>query len=290
MIRESILFLFLAVALTCIAGTHTSYATTSLKVAPDSYKARLKSGERQKGFIDVSNPTEETLQVNTAVQAFRQVDDKGSLEFYDDAQVTKGVQLDLTKFELRPHEVLRMYFILDGKKLPSGDVFAAIFFKVSQPSATNSAVQQAVRVGTLFSVVNGTPGPRDAEILHLDVPFFQTGTAVEGSVTVQNTADSDKNTGFYPELATSVWPGKQKRLITSALVFAGRTRTTDFELKNIGLGIHKVTVSYKGSSKTAWSINVDPFTLIIVGAIIGTVGLETALWLRRRSRLKQTRQ
>ena len=279
--RRSVFIIGFAVAISLIGMAKNTYAA-SLKVAPDSYKTTLKSGERQKGFIDISNPTEEKVVVATSVQAFRQVDDQGNVEFYDNDQVSKGIQLDLKKFELRPHDVIRMYFILDGKKLPSGDVFGAVFFTTSS-GALKTGVNQAVRVGTLFSIVNGTPGPRKATITGLKVPFFQAGTSINGSVSVMNTANEKHDTGFYPDITMKVWPGNSTRVITSSLVFAGRTRSTDFALKDIGIGLHKITVSYKGSTKTAWVLTAEPFTLIVIGVILGTVLLETIFWLRRKT-------
>jgi len=289
MIFRSVVVLIIAVSVALITNVETTYAS-SLKVAPDSFTAKLKSGEKQKGFIDISNPTEDTVVVKTNVEAFRQIDNKGSLEFYDDDQLEKGVQLDLKQFKLGPHDMIRMYFLLDGKKLPSGDVFGAVFFTASQSDKIASGVNQAVRVGTLLSIVNGTPGPREAKITALQIPFFQTGSTIRGSVAIKNTATSDKNTGFYPDVGMKLWPGKRSQVITTSLLFAGRTRSTDFELKNTGLGLHRVSASYDGSTKTAWVITADPFTVVITGVIVGTIALESALWLRRRSRLNRQRR
>ena len=97
-------------------------SAASLKVAPLEYRTTLKQGEKKKGFIDVSNPTKETVRVRTSAQAFRQIDDNGSLQFFDNEQVSAGVLLDLDEFELGPLEAVRMYFILDSTRCVRGDL------------------------------------------------------------------------------------------------------------------------------------------------------------------------
>ncbi len=69
----------------------------SLKLQPLLYNDILKKGEQKKGFIDISNPTGQTLQLRSSVQAFRQVDNTGTLEFYENEQVSAGaLQISLS--------------------------------------------------------------------------------------------------------------------------------------------------------------------------------------------------
>lgn len=279
MFRRVVLGLIIAIltGVTFAPMTHAS----GLKITPLQYRDTLKKGEQKKGSVDISNPTAQTLKVTTSVQAFRQIDDTGRLEFYNDEALTKGVKLDLQSFKLGPREALRMYFLLDGKKLPSGDVYGAIFFTFRQ-DGPKTGVQQAVRVGTLLSVVNGTPGPREATISALDMPFIQFGTGINGTYSIKNTADEKSNTGFYPEVTTKLWPGDYSKKQPSSLLFAGRTRTNSLNFKEIGFGFHKIEVSYKDSSKSAWVFVAEPFTVVVIGVVLLAILVEGGLWLRRR--------
>lgn len=102
------------------------------------------------------------MHVKLAAQAFRQTDNAGSLEFYDDETIRQGVLLDYTDATLRPRETLHLAFVLDGSKLAPGDNFAAIF--ATSVPAQNGAGEQAVRVGSLLIISNGTPSVHNAEV------------------------------------------------------------------------------------------------------------------------------
>lgn len=281
MFRRIAFGVFVAI-LTGVIYAPASHAA-GLKVSPLQYRTTLKKGEQKKGSIDISNPTGQTLKVTTSVSAFRQIDDQGRLEFYDDEATRKGVKLDLKSFRLGPQEALRMYFLLDGKKLPSGDVYGAIFFTFRE-DGPKTGVQQAVRVGTLLGVVNGTPGPREATISDLDVSILQFGTAINGSYSITNTADEKLNTGFYPEVKTELRPDGRSSKEQASLLFAGRTRTNDIILNSVGFGLHKLTVSYKDSAKSAWVLVIEPFAAIVIGVMLLAIVVESGLWIRRRKK------
>ncbi len=252
-----------------------------LKVAPLEYPVALKKGEKQKGFIDLSNPAGVSVRVKTSVQAFEQTDDKGTLRFYDDEAVSKGVKTDLDEFELGPREAIRMYFLVDGSELPSGDVFAAIFF-TTQPVAKGAGVTELVRLGTILSIVNGTPSGREAEIARLDIPTFQFGDTVRGAFTVKNTSDPRKSTGFYPSIVLAVDPFHEEKVVKSRLVFASRTRSNSFELNTSRIGLHKISVSHGANTKEKWVLILNtPVVVIFVVSALGGV----AFW-----RLKKRRQ
>lgn len=258
-----------------------SVGAISLRVAPLEYRTSLKQGEKKKGFIDVSNPSDQKIIVKTSAQAFKQIDDQGTIQFFDDEQIAEGFMLDLDEFELGPKEAVRMYFLLDSTKLPSGDVFGAIFF-TTNPTKATAGVGQAVKLGTVLSVVNGTPGARQAAITNLEIPFFHLNNEIHGSYSIKNTADPNKATGFYPQVRLSTAPFGDTKEVSGKLVFAGRSRTNDFSLKLPALGIYQVSASYGDSVKKRWVLVVEPIMLIVAGVIItGVIVIRRVL--RRRS-------
>ena len=226
-------------------------AQQSLRVQPLEYRTTLASGETKKGFIDITNPGSEDLQVTLSTQAFRQIDDAGTLQFFDNEQVSEGVVLDYDEFELKSNETIRLFFLVNGSKLPSGDVFAAIF-ATGQTTDKSGNVQQALRVGTLLNIVNGTPGPREADIMNLALPFIQIGDTLRGEYVIKNRAEEGQATGFYPTVALTIDPWRTEQQLESRLVYAGRSRTNDFAVSNDRLGFYRVTLSYQNSTTSQW--------------------------------------
>lgn len=249
-------------------------ATGGLEIRPLQYAISLAPGQRQKGFVDITNPAPRAVDIVTSVQAFRQLNDSGALQFYDSAAVRAGITPDFDEFTLGPNETIRLYFVVDGTKLPSGDVFAALFATI-KPLAIGEATvpQQTVRVGTILSIVNGTPGARQAVITRLSVGFFQFDTKISGVYTVKNTADPKMTTGFYPSVALRLTPFAHTYTVSSKLVTAGRSRDVPFEVETARFGLYKMTASYRDSSKAVWVLIVSGWyrwaTLGVVATVIG---------------------
>lgn len=281
------LMLCFSAALLSFIGFDTTAHALGLKIAPLEYRTTLKSGEQKKGFIDISNPENESVLVHTSVQAFRQTDNNGTLEFYDNEQLNEGVKLDLENFELGPREAIRMYFLLDSRLLPSGDVYGGIFF-TTEPTTPTVGSGQSVRLGTLLSIINGTPSSRSAEILDLDVPSFLIGDTLRGSYTVKNAGHPEKTTAFYPDVQVRVWPFGEKRVQKSNLVFAGRARENTFSLDAPLIGFYEVSAKYNDSRQAQWVFVAHPTALIILG--IGTLAFASVLRLYRlrQGRAKST--
>jgi len=260
-------------------------SAASLKIAPLEYRTKLDENESKKGFIDISNPTGTKVTVSTSVQAFRQIDDQGSLEFYDDEIIEKGVKLDLDSFELKPREALRMFFVVDGSVLPSGNVFAAIFF-TSEPSKTVAGIGQAVRLGTVLSVQNGTLGEQKAVITDFNVPFFQFGNELTADYTVKNIGDPEKTTGFYPQVKVSLDPLHTEEIFESPLVFAERSRSKDITISHNRFGLYKIAASAENLNLSRWVLLLDPSW---TGGI-GTAVLVLALLLFKKGKRSKPRK
>lgn len=274
----------LALSVVCLLPLQVS--AIGLGVTPPEYRVTLKAGEKKKGYIDISNPLGEDVKVTTSVQGFRQVDDAGTLQFFDDEKLQAGIQLDLNEFTLGPGEAMRMYFQVDGTKLPTGDVFGSIFFATT-PADNVSGVNQTVRLGTLLSITNGTPTARLAEITALKSSFWQLGDTVAGSYTVRNTADPSKTTGFYPTVTISLSPLYSSEQQTGKLVFAGRERSNDFSLEEgmPRLGFYLLKVSYGDSSQQQLVFVATGYWRYIgLALVLGVIGVGVWLVLRHRSR------
>lgn len=286
--RRAFIGLVLALSGACFwtAPTHAA----GLKLAPLEYRTTLKSGEKQRGFVDVSNPTKETLRVSVSTQAFRQIDDNGALEFFDDQRVSSGVLLDLDEFDLGPREAVRMYFVLDGTRLPTGDVYGAIFFTTAPARYRDSGVGQSVRLGTLLSITNGTPGVRSAEVKQLEVSFLQLGEVVRGSYSIKNTGDPRKTTGFYPKVGLRIAPFGKAQQDKGKLIFAGRTRENDFELEAPPFGFYRVTAVYGTSEQSTWVFVARPVILVVLAAGILVAGLFLSMRRRRARRVSRDSQ
>lgn len=282
--KQLVWSLLFAVAMT-FALSATAQAA-SLQVQPLLYNEQIQKGEKKKGFVDISNPTDTSVQVDTSVEAFRQIDDQGSLQFFASEAVENGITPDFDSFRLGPQQTMRMMFEVDGSLLPTGDVFAALFFTMSPEQSGN--VGQAIRVGTLFVLENGTPPTRQASVTELDVPLLNIGSTITGHYRIKNTAESRQATGFMPMVSAKVAPFGQNHRIKSSLVFAGRERNNQLSLPLTHLGIYKLAVSYGDSTQSRWVV------LVPWWAVYGLVGLVLVIlgWLlfRRLRRIRQPRK
>lgn len=279
--KASIAILVAAVAL-CL-NTSTAHAA-SLRVQPLAYNETLATNEAKKGFIDISNPTGQSVQLVTSVQAFRQIDDNGSVEFYESAALKEGIKLDLAEFELGPREAIRMYFIADGTKLPKGDIFAAIFVSTKENQESKGVAQQ-VRLGTIISLVNGESGPRNAIIENLEVSWLQYGQRIVGTYTVKNTSDSKNVSGFYPPVDITLAPFNEQRPIKGSLVMAGRSREEGFSVGENRFGFYKVTAAYQESKLSRWVFVVTGFWQWLAPLLVALSTVTAFIfWRRIRSR------
>lgn len=262
------LAVFVAVIGYVLLSASSVSAEPVLGLQPLQYTETLNKGERKQAYIDVTNPTPQAIDVQFGVQGFRQVDDNGTLTFYDDEKVTQGILLDYQEKQIPANKTLRLFFVVDGTKLPSGDVFAAIF---AQTKPVEAARVPSVRVGTLLILTNGTPGVRQASIEELNVPVLHTDDAVTGKIKIKNTAPTASASGFFPKITIATWPFGPNTTVTGPLVYAGNTRTVSFDLPSNQLGVYKITASYGDSSKSQWVLLMTGIWKWIVLAGLGLI-------------------
>lgn len=265
-------------------------AASGMSIAPLEYRASLGAGEFKKGYIDVVNPDATTIVVQFSVQAFRQVDNQGGLQFYDNPAITKGVQLDLESVELGPREGARVYFQLDASSLPSGDVFAAIF-ATSEPNKQNVLTLPSARVGTLLMIQNGTPPKHHAEVAAIDTDWLQIGDAVTARLLIKNTDPSGGSAiGFSPTIDVALQPYTM-RSVNGPLIFAGFSREVIYRQPGNYFGPLVINASIDGISATRLVFVVTGFwrwlaPLILVAIVLVLVVLRHHLTSQKRRRKK----
>jgi hypothetical protein len=270
-------FAAVVVVVLMIVGSPRTGAV-SLKITPLEYRTSLAQHEKKKGFVDISNPDPQAVELAFEVQAFRQIDDQGGIEFYDDEGVTAGILLDLESAELGPREVLRLYFVIDASKLPVGDVYAAVLAHTVPTDATGTA--QAVRVGTILEISNGVATNRRSTVAGFSAPFFQVGERISSQFVVHN--DSQRG-GFRPTVTMAVSPYSTKE-VEGPLVFAGRSRTVDYSARGNYFGPVWLQATVQDSSKGQWVFAMTGYwrwlgPLIIIS---GTLLVGMALYTRHK--------
>lgn len=278
----------LIVTATIVLGHVTpAHAEPVLGLQPLQYTESLAKGERKKAYIDVTNPSLQPISVTFDVQGFKQIDNQGTLSFFDDERIRSGIQLDYTEIDIPAKKTLRLFFIVDGAKLPTGDVFAAIF---AQTKPLQEVMMPAVRVGTLLILTNDTPGMRQARIEALEVPLLQLGSSITGEVRVKNTAPVSSASGFFPEISLCIWPFGPTQTIKGPLTYAGNTRVLSFDQPSNRAGIYRISASYGASHRDRWVIVVTGvwrwiLPLLLLASIAGFVFIKT-IYKRRNNRRK----
>ena len=246
-----LVIIILTATLTVLVGADVVGARAGLQVQPYLLKETLKPTEQKKGFVDISNPSDRSIVVTPSVKAFRQIDTKGNLEFYDSKEIAAGIIPDLAEFELGPREAVRMYYLVDGRRLPQGDIFAAMLFSTTGGSVA-SGVTGTAGVGTLLTLVNGTPGSRKLDIDMSQVPVMQIGNGLQGTVVLKNPADPEKVSGFFPEMVVRVAPLGQERTVDGPLLMAGNSRDVKITIPFSRLGFTKITSSAGDTEQSKW--------------------------------------
>lgn len=260
-------------------GYNIPASAASISLQPSIVRGTLDTGEKQKGYVDVINPDSSKIIVSFSVQAFRQKDDSGAVEFYDDTQVSRGLKLDLSEVELGAHEALRLYYQADAAILPMGDVLAAIFATV-KPQASAPAAQ-AVRVGTLLVLQNTDTPQRQLAVSELSASPLQFGASLQADFALRN--DAPPVNGFFPQITVSTAPyGKQ--VVEGPLVTSGRQRVISYVKPGDYLGPVKVTVSVDGGQKSVWVFAVTGFWQWLFPLLLVIAAIVVAVWRLRGGR------
>ncbi len=281
--KKYLLFGLVIVGLCWFTPSRATHAL-GLKVAPLMYEETLADGEKKKGFIDISNPDDQTVLVKTEVQAFKQINNNGDLEFYDKAEYQQGIKVDFTEFTLKSKEALRLYFVLDSDALPKGGVYATLLFKTTQGGTNpdNTSIQPATRVGTHLLIENKGGGEKNASIKSVKLPFFQFSEQLQAGAEVSNVG-GPKALAYFPNLEFKVEPFGTTIKKRSSLLFPGISRSTQTTLPGNYAGLYKVTISTGDSQRSAWVIAITGFWRWLAPIILVSVLVIITLVIKYKS-------
>jgi hypothetical protein len=256
----------------------------SLQVNPLKYQSTMLGSDVRDGYVDVSNPTDTTVNVEASVQGFRQDDLAGDLSFFSNLAIQQAITLGLTDFQLGPQEAIRDTFSVDPTKLPQGGTYAAIFFRTIPPqqSANTSYVAESANVGTLLLLQNGPLGEQIGKVTQFNVPFFQFGNGITGTAQYKNTNNSTAPVAFAPKLIEKVFPWGHAQKLTGPYVLPGSTR--QFETMRPGSYFGLVPVSMidgvSGIATTRWVIactGAYAFTIVFLVALLIVIAASRVL-------------
>ena len=269
--------LALVIAALCIGVSIPVAAEASLELRPLQYVETLQKGERKQGMIDIHNPQPYDVDVRLSVQGFRQIDHQGNLEFFESEQLRDGITLDIDSAKIPAHKTLRLFFTADSTKLPTGDVFAAVFAE-AMPTDHQGA-STTVRLGSLLILTNQTPGARQAVVDRLSMNWLQIGDGLRGEAVIKNTAPPKTAGGFFPPLQLTTWPFGPSVNTTGPLVQSGNERTVQLKQPTNLFGIYRVRIATGSSHQDRWIVAVTGYwrwlsVVVLLGVAGGLIALK----------------
>lgn len=231
-----------------------------LQIAPLKYETSFEGPTPKIGYIDVANPSADSVRVVASIQGFRQSNNSGDLEFFDDPVLAGAITLASSDFVVTPRGAVRVPFSVDPTKLPDGGNYGAIFFQTQNGAKLpkGNVLVPSARVGTLL-LLNNHGGKKAGRINKLTVPFWQFGNTISGHLSYQNTGKNGF-LAFNPTLEISLLPGMRHQYITGPLIFPSRERSVEFGRSGSYLGLLPVTVTAKeGGRQTRWVFAITGF-------------------------------
>jgi hypothetical protein len=257
-----------------------------LRIAPLRYDAHLTIGQLKTGFVDASNPTGSTVHVAFQVQAFRQINDRGELAFYDDPRIAAAVTPAIPAFDLGPREAIRTRFTIDPTMLGPGGAYGVIFLRTVPTGQAPGEIATSARVGTLLILDVGGSGTRAGRLTGLKLPHFVFGRSqIPASFSYANTGGGENSLAFTPELtAAAGWTSRAKPF-SGPFVFPHRSRVFSTQLSpGNSLGFIPVSLHDKSGGSaplTGWIFAVTG----IWAELVFLLPLVLILWLARKKLL-----
>jgi hypothetical protein len=254
-----------------------SALASSLKVSPLKYQEIVPADKAKLGFVDVSNPTDSSQEIISEVQAFRQTNLEGDLEFYQDARIAEGIQVATKSFVLGPREAARIAFTIDPVKLGKGGAYGVIFFRTAPPvnPGSTSSIATSTKVGTLIILNVGSEIKAEGRIKFLKLPWLQLGKdGIKGTVEYANTASLAGAVAFNPTFQIKAAPWGKSQLLEGPLVMPGNTRRIDIAKPGSYLGPVPLRVNDQvgGGRHTVWVLAATGFwppVLLVLFCLFG---------------------
>lgn len=286
--RPAILAL-VALSLALLPAPPAAASLPSLRISPLKYTAALQLGHPKVGYIEAANPTGAPMHVTVEVEAFRQINDRGELEYYPDERLSSAIKPGLTSFDLGPREAIRVKFTIDPNRLGPGGAYGVIFLRTASGGHAASQINTSERIGTLLILNVAGAGTTAGRISDLHLPaFVYGGTTLPLTFNYQNTGQGSQALAFSPTFSIATGWRSKPRALTGPFVFPGRTRQTQASL-TFGSQIGVIPVSIQDSTPgapkypTHWTVVVTGFwTWLLPLLLTGLLGAVIAWLLRRR--------
>ena len=252
-------------------------APPALKLSPLLYQQVIGDDKPKIGYIDVSNPADTAVVIQTQVRAFRQLNLSGDLEYYDDSRLSSGIQIGSNSFELGAREARRVAFTVEPKKLPKGGIYATLFFQTVPPleTAKSSYISESAKVGTLLIITNGKGSTSGTILPRLNL--LQIGAGIRGDIEYKNTGVTPSGIAYNPQLSVKLQPFGRGVSVNGPLIFPGNTRSFTFSRTGSYLGIFPITytdtLTHQNVRRwviacTGWWRYGFPLLLIVIAALI----------------------
>lgn len=265
---------FSCLALILFLLPSSTASAEGISIAPLKYQANL-NGQIKKGAVDIRNNSGVVQNFDIQIRAFRQINDKGELQFYEDPIISAGIIPDYQHFQLKPDATIHLYFQLNGQKLPKKRIFAALLAQAT-PAQRGYNITPVLRVGTLFLLKNGNGDPpKQGQISHWNVGLFQLGDSVNGSFDFKNTEKGNEASGYFPNFTVNGVGAIDK--FSGDLVFPGIERQQSFDIPGSRIGIYKLQLTSDAKAGAEqWVVVLTGYwrwllPLIIIAVILGVM-------------------
>lgn len=275
------LFIGIGVSFLGLHAHPAEAAPPELRLSPLKYEASLELGRSKVGYVQIDNPTGTSVSASLEVQGFRQINNDGSLEYFDDERLSAGIIPGVREVQIGPRESVRVKFTVNPNVLGPGGAYGVLFVRAKSGELAASQINTSARVGTLIILDVAGSGTRAGAIRDVQIPSLSWGAAdLPLRFSFSNTGSGGGALAFAPKFEISGAGGSLKS--TGPFVFPGRTRSVDARLK---LGSHfgpatltiRDTVTGQEVKRQIWVVSgiwrwVIP--LFLVGIVIaGLLGL-----------------
>lgn len=272
-----------AVIFGCLIGV-VSVNASSIKVAPQKYETKLSPGQVLIGAVDVSNPSDTRQRYTVKVMGFRQINEEGELQFYEDDAIKSGIELDFTTFELGAQKVGRIFFSINSEKLPRSGIYAAVLVNTN-PDQPTTATRLATSVGsgTLLILDNSIDSEEKGQIVNLRAKFWQFGSGLAANIDYRNEGGAN-SLAFYPQLSVKAVPWGKDLKQKGPLVFTGNQRRVELAKPGSYFGMLplQVTDTKSGETTTKWVFAVTGYWIVIAPLILVLFILSAGIYYRRK--------